>query len=189
MTLFRDSGAEVIAEDLGTVPGFVREELTRLGLPGYRVLRWERQWDLKGQPFLDPTAYPALSVATSGTHDTETLATWWDALSSADRSALQMMSALRRVAERRQDLSDQPFDEEIHHALLEALFGSGSDLLMLPIQDVFGWRDRINEPATVNADNWTFRLPWPVDQFGRIAEARDRQAALRRLSESSHRLS
>ena len=63
--------------------------------------------------------------------------------------------------------------------LLEALFASGSDLLLLPVQDVFGWRDRINEPATVTSDNWTFRLPWPVDRLDEVPEARERQGQLR----------
>jgi 4-alpha-glucanotransferase len=39
-------------------------------------------------------------------------------------------------------------------------------LLLLPVQDVFGWRDRINQPATVGNSNWTWRLPWPADQLG-----------------------
>ena len=34
---------------------------------------------------------------------------------------------------------------------------SGADLLILPIQDVFGWQDRINQPATVADSNWTWR--------------------------------
>ena len=37
----------------------------------------------------------------------------------------------------------------VRTALLEVLFASGADLLILPIQDVFGWSDRINQPATV----------------------------------------
>ena len=36
-------GARVIAEDLGTVPDFVRTSLERIAIPGYRVLRWERR--------------------------------------------------------------------------------------------------------------------------------------------------
>jgi len=63
--------------------------------------------------------------------------------------------------------------------LLEALFASGSDLLLLPLQDAFGWRDRVNEPATVSDTNWTYKLPWPVDQLDAQAEARERQAQLR----------
>jgi 4-alpha-glucanotransferase len=45
------------------------------------------------------------------------------------------------------------------------LYASGSDLLILPIQDLFGWRDRINQPATVSDANWTWRLPWPADRL------------------------
>jgi 4-alpha-glucanotransferase len=33
------------------------------------------------------------------------------------------------------------------------------------VQDVFGWRDRINQPATIGEDNWTWRLPWPSDRL------------------------
>ena len=53
----------------------------------------------------------------------------------------------------------------MREALLDVLFASGSDLLILPIQDVFGWFDRINIPATVGEHNWTWRLPAPVDRL------------------------
>lgn len=187
MTLFRATGAEIIGEDLGTVPDFVRSVLTRLGLPGYRVLRWERRWEEEGRPFLDPAAYPHLSVATSGTHDTEALAAWWDALTPTERAALHTIPAVAGLASRRPGLIEDPLDDEILDVLLGALFASGSDLLIVPVQDVFGWRDRINEPATVTDDNWTFRLPWPVDRFDAIPEARERQQALHRLSRLSNR--
>ena len=61
------------------------------------------------------------------------------------------------------------------------------DLLIVPVQDVFGWRDRINQPATVTGRNWTFRLPWAVDTLHDRPEARERQQALRRWSEPYHR--
>src|SRR6185436_4658590 len=54
---FMASGAEVIAEDLGIVPDFVRDSLARLGVPGYKVFRWERRWEAPGQPFRDPAEY------------------------------------------------------------------------------------------------------------------------------------
>ena len=57
--VFREPGAEIIAEDLGIVPDFVRESLARLSIPGYKVLRWERHWHVEGQPFMDPADYPA----------------------------------------------------------------------------------------------------------------------------------
>ena len=69
-------------------------------------------------------------------------------------------------------------DGATRDVLLEALVASASDLLLLPIQDVFGWRDRINVPATVAEDNWTWRLPWPVEDLREQPEARARAAAL-----------
>ena len=63
--------------------------------------------------------------------------------------------------------------------LLESLFASRSQLLLFPVQDVFGWSDRINTPATIGEHNWTFRLPWPSDRLDDEPEARERQAKLR----------
>src|SRR5204863_6989708 len=72
--IFREGRAEIIAEDLGTVPDFVRESLSRSGVPGFCVFRWERFWHRDNQPFRDPSEYPVVSVAASGTHDTEPMA-------------------------------------------------------------------------------------------------------------------
>jgi 4-alpha-glucanotransferase len=63
------------------------------------------------------------------------------------------------------------------------LLASGSNLVLMPIQDLFGWSDRINVPATVTPDNWTFRLPWPSDRLGEHTEARERQQTLREWTE------
>ncbi len=45
-------------------------------------------------------------------------------------------------------LTTGTYGPAVRDALLEMLLASGSDLTLLPVQDVFGWRDRINEPAT-----------------------------------------
>ncbi len=68
----------LIAEDLGVVPDFLRASLAGLGVPGCKVLRWERDWHAPGQPFIDPADLRPLSAAMTGTHDTEPLAVWWD---------------------------------------------------------------------------------------------------------------
>ena len=175
--LFRAAGAEVIAEDLGTVPDFVRGSLARQGIPGFRVLRWERYWHAEGQPFRDPADYPAASVAASGTHDTEPMATWWEAASDDERRKLNAVPTVQRISGGSGILDAAA--AEVRDVLLETLFASKSDLLLLPVQDVFGWRDRINQPATVAAANWTFRLPWPIDHLDEVPEARERQAMLR----------
>jgi len=167
LAVFREAGAEIVAEDLGIVPDFVRASLTRLGIPGYRVMRWERAWREPGEPFVDPVTYPPVSVATSGTHDTEPLATWWADAPADDRMAVLQIPTVGAhfAGEDLQAIVGGPCTDRVRDALIETLVASGSDLLILPIQDVFGWTDRINEPATVSDANWTWRLPYPVDDL------------------------
>lgn len=185
--VFRDEGSRITAEDLGTVPDFVRASLTRLGIPGYRVLRWEREWHEPEQPFRDPVRYPALSVATSGTHDTEPMAIWWDSATEEERAAVGQIPTLRSIVGSC-DFSTAPFTPELRDALLEVLFASGSDLLILPFQDVFGWRVRINVPTKVSDENWTYRLPWPADTLDSQPEAQERAKRLREWASRYKRL-
>ena len=181
LQVLKSGGAHIIAEDLGIVPDFVRASLARCGVPGFRVFRWERDWHAPGHPFRDPSAYPRESVAASGTHDTEPLAVWWDEMPAEDKRNISALATVRRMSGGA-DISAAPYDPVVRDVLLETLFACGSDLLLLPVQDVFGWRDRINEPATVTSGNWTFRLPWPADQLDDVPEARERKDQLRAWS-------
>ena len=168
LDVLRDSGAEIVAEDLGTVPDFVRESLARMGVAGYKVQRWERYWHREGQPFKDPLEYPPVAVATSGTHDTETMAVWWETAPRVEREAvLAIPSVAARLApeDRAPALEVAELTSAMREALLDTLFASGANLLIVPMQDLFGWRDRINQPATVGPSNWTWRLPWPSDRL------------------------
>jgi len=70
------------------VPDFVRETLTRLAIPGYRVLRWEREWQRDPGVFRNPHDFPKLSLATTSTHDTETLREWWETCPAHEREAV-----------------------------------------------------------------------------------------------------
>jgi 4-alpha-glucanotransferase len=136
-----------------------------------RVLRWERHWHAEGQPFREPADYPPVSVATSGTHDTEPLASWWERASEDERRKVSAIGTVQRLTNGT-GIAHAGLDE-VRDVLLETLYASGSDLLLLPIQDVFGWRDRINQPATVGDGNWTWRLPWPADRLTTEPEAMD----------------
>src|SRR5688572_13162179 len=124
MRIMIDTRADVSVEDLGTVPDFVRHSIARLGLPGYKVLRWEP---------VDPSLYPPLSVAMSGTHDTDTLAAWWESLTPDERIRFGFESP--------------HYGADVRDGLLGRIYNAGSNLVLVPIQDAFGWRDRINLPA------------------------------------------
>jgi 4-alpha-glucanotransferase len=184
MRLFREHGF-VIAEDLGIVPDFVRASLDRLGIPGLKVMRWERDWKADGQPYKDPTTYPAVSVAISGTHDTETMAEWWAQTDADDRIAAVALPQVRDSGIR----ADEPFSERVLDSLLGTLFSARSDLLLIAIQDAFGWSDRINVPAVVSDQNWSWRMPWPVDRMGTEPEVTRRSSVIRRLAFESGRSS
>jgi 4-alpha-glucanotransferase len=164
MRIMMESGADVSVEDLGTVPDFVRESIAHLGLPGYKVLRWEP---------MDPEQYPGLSVAMTGTHDTESLAVWWESLTPHEQQRFGLESPI--------------FDATVRDGILSRIYNAGSNLVLLPIQDVFGWRDRINQPATISDNNWTYVLPWAIDELERQPEARERADRLAAWSSQTGR--
>ena len=177
------TGAAILAEDLGVVPDFVRASLVGLGIPGTKVLRWERRWHDPGRPFVDPQAYPALSIAMTGTHDTETMAQWWDAAPVDERQAVGSMLASAGIAID----PTAGWSPALRDALLEAVYRAGSRELFLPVQDVFGWRDRFNTPGTVSDENWTWRLPWAVDRLAATPEAIARADFCARAAASTSR--
>ncbi|MGH9329895.1 MAG: 4-alpha-glucanotransferase, partial [Vicinamibacterales bacterium] len=176
---FQSAGALVIAEDLGSIPDFVRASLASLGVPGFHVLRWARDWKATSRPFCDPRTWPARSVGVSGTHDTTPLAEWWDAADVEERRALL---AIPDLASRGLSVSSG-FEPGLRDAILDTILASGSDYVITPIQDLFGWRDRINVPATTGPQNWTWRLPWPSDRMMKVPEAHDRAVALAAMTE------
>ena len=163
---------ELLAEDLGSVPDWVRASLTRAGIPGLRVLRWETD---DGR-FRDPLHWPALSVGTTGTHDTSPLATWWEReLDDGDRRALAALPAFAGLAE-----AGAAYTPAIRDALLEGVHAAGSALVLLPFPDTHGGTERINVPGTIDDTNWAYRLPWPIEELGSGdgATLRDRLRAL-----------
>ena len=183
LSLFASGSATPIAEDLGTVPDFLRVSLAARGIPGMKVLRWERDWHRDGHPFHDPTTYAEASVATTGTHDTETTAEWWDTADDAERRALLALPLIRDAGV----APDAPFSDRVRDAILTLLYRAGSRLVILPIQDIFGWRDRINVPAVVDDVNWTWRLPLPVDDLATRPAMVERARTLAGLAERSGR--
>ena len=183
MTLLRRHGTCILAEDLGVVPDFVRESQARMGVPGLKVMRWERYWSIEGQPFRDPRSFPDCSVAISGTHDTESMADWWDGAGEAERRAAGEIPSLREAGV---DIREG-FTQATRDALISALFHAGSAFVLLPIQDLFGWRERVNTPSVVSHDNWTWRLPYPVESLMSDPAAMERASFTSALSEASGR--
>ena len=173
-------GAEVLAEDLGTVPDFVRASLAALGIPGTKVLRWEV--DL-GRP-RDVRAFSPVSVCVTGTHDSDTLHVWWEQLPDWERKLQLEQAPLRHLASGHA----ARFSPAIRDALLGLAYSASSDALLVPITDALGWPDRMNTPGTVGTHNWTWRLPWKLGgELESHVEVRAMESNLRHLARASGR--
>lgn len=136
---------EIIAEDLGVLTEDVTALLEESGYPGMKVLQFafDDDWD---NVYL-PHRHKQNSVVYTGTHDNDTLVSWW-------RTALTREQR-RRAAEYLR-LTNK---EGIHWGLVRAAWSSVSDLAVAPIQDILGLDGsaRMNKPSTLG-DNWRFRL-------------------------------
>ncbi len=146
--------SRVIAEDLGVIPDFARESLIALGIPGYRVLPWDRRDGV----YTRPEAIPTQSVASWSTHDTAPITAWWPDLEAWEREALAKNWGLTL-----------PFanDEERNLGLLGALYSTRSELALVLVQELLFENTRVNTPGIVGPENWTYRLPRDLSELVR----------------------
>ncbi len=185
----------IVAEDLGVIPKFVRETLAAMAIPGYKVMRWEKERSPRAsgahssgaashdEHYVNPATYPPVSLATTGTHDTDTLVEWWATISEDERR--QFVEGLR-IADRanctRAALAEPTLD-----AILESLYASPAELVVTPIQDLFGWEARINSPGTISDANWSWRLPFDLERYLDDPRLRERIAKIRAICERTGR--
>ena len=156
------------------IPPFVRETMTRLELPGYKVLPWERDENFIPR---DPRAFPELSVATWSTHDTLPITQWWYELADWERERIAKLDGIPL---------DLP-EGERELALVRLLFSSRSDLTLLLAQEILGDKSRINLPGTVTSQNWTWRLDRPIEDLLEDPAVTARLDAIRRLAVATDR--
>jgi 4-alpha-glucanotransferase len=129
----------VIAEDLGVITPAVHRLRDELGLPGMVVLHWA----FGGSP-TNPHAlgnHRPNQVVYTSTHDTDTTAGWFEAMSSEERAATGLDPA------------------EPHWGLIDLAMHSRAKLAIVPAQDVLGLGSeaRMNHPGEVDG-NWSWQL-------------------------------
>ncbi|MGA8164265.1 MAG: 4-alpha-glucanotransferase [Waddliaceae bacterium] len=153
-----------IGEDLGTVPKEVRESLLRLGIPGTKVIRWERDPEIGG-PYIPLENYPPASMTTVSTHDTETLQQWWSKRPDESRPfATEMDLTYRKemTAEQRKAIlrASHRSESYFHINLLQEYF---------PLIPLFTWDraddERINRPGRNVWKNWRYRYRPRVEEI------------------------
>ena len=78
-------------------------------------------------------------------------------------------------------------EESARDAILELLYAAPSKLVIIPIQDLFGWSARINRPGTTNDSNWTYRIPLTLERMRRSRAIQSRVAKMRAIAINSGR--
>ena len=140
---------EIIAEDLGYMSETVRQLVQDSGFPGMKVLEFAfDSRDTGSASDYLPHNYPVNSVAYTGTHDNETLVSWYQTITSAERTLV------------RDYLYDYTTPEpQLYKSMIALIFRSAAATCIIPMQDWLGLDnyDRINKPSTVG-ENWRWRL-------------------------------
>ena len=190
----------VIAEDLGWVPSYVRPHLRELGICGYRIPHWD--CDSNGHP-LPGSEFPEAGFACYSTHDHDPLcAVWRGCLSSirhhrdhpgspdawqADgaRDTLRILSEFAHIPIPRDGISWADYTEGIHLRLMKALLDSHARHVLFAITECFRIDARINTPGTHDTRNWSFRMPWTLEEIRsnpKLAEVGEKLGGLIRLA-------
>jgi 4-alpha-glucanotransferase len=140
----------LVAEDLGIITDEVRALRDLFGLPGMAVAQFA--FDGKADNPHLPANHVPNSVAYTGTHDNDTTVGWWAGLDPQARAGVK--HALGIDGEPR-----------VPEFLIDAVYGSGAQLAIVPMQDLLGLgsESRMNAPGTT-AGNWRWRFGW--DQVG-----------------------
>ncbi len=169
-------GAEVIAEDLGWVPEYVRPHLADLGITGFRIPHWD--CNEHGHP-TPGNAFPENSFATYSTHDHQPVNGIWNCCLHAIQqhhefpteqsgwsvggahNTLRILSEFAGIPIPHHS-SWPPYTEGIKLRLIKSLLSSNSRYAVLMVTELFDLGQQINHPGTTDGENWRFRLPWTL---------------------------
>jgi len=136
-------GLPLVAEDLGVITPDVEALRDRFAFPGMKILQFAFGSD-PGNPYL-PHNHVCNSVVYTGTHDNDTTAGWFSALSAREKKTV-----LRYLAST---------GDDIVWDLNRTVIASVADTAILPLQDILGLPSdsRMNLPGTAGG-NWCWRF-------------------------------
>jgi len=130
----RLGGLPLILEDLGHITPDVDELRETIGLPGMNVVARVADIDWRTD-----------SVLYTSTHDSDTLAGWWQSW-GRDHQPRLAAGATSQEGE--------------HRALLQNVLAVENELVIIPAQDLLGLGSeaRMNRPGTTGGRNWKWKL-------------------------------
>lgn len=140
---------EFIAEDLGYMTDSVRKLVKDSGFPNMKVLEFAFDSRDTGcrNDYL-PHNYNKNCIAYTGTHDNQTITSWFDTISKEEQNLA------------REYLCDfNTPNNELYKSFISLIMRSEAKLCIIPMQDYLGYDDscRMNEPSTLGK-NWKWRL-------------------------------
>ena len=162
-------GAEIVGEDLGTVPDATRRALDEHGALGMWVVQFETPPD-------GPVPVPqAQQLACTGTHDLASFATWWHGLDAARRAAL--LATLRAAGVLDPD-DPAPATATVLGAVYDWMARSDAPLTIAALEDLWLEPEPQNRPGTPAIDNFRRRAAFGIEDFDSLP---DLPALLNRL--------
>ncbi len=186
--------SEVIAEDLGTVPDYVRPSLSELGIAGMKV----PQWEFTDGHVSSGLHYPECSFAAYATHDHQPIKGQWEAAlkemaeseheSSEWWEARNFLATLCSFASIEMPDGDLPkYSPEVWTKLLREIFFSRSDRVAIMISDLLGETERINVPGVMDGTNWSYRVPETCHSLFTSEPYREFRESLKKLLNETSR--
>ena len=140
---------EVIAEDLGFMTDSVRQLVKDSGFPNMKVLEFafDARDSGSSNDYL-PHNYNENCVAYTGTHDNQTISSWYDTISKAEQKMARDYLCDHHTPKKK-----------LHKAFIALLLRSKANLCIIPMQDYLGYDDssRMNTPSTIGT-NWRWRM-------------------------------
>lgn len=197
-------GQLVVGEDLGCVPDYVRPDLSRLRIAGFKIPHWEID---SNQHIVSGKTYNPCSFATYATHDFPPICNDWNEWYSHVKAGRE---ALQDVALSGQELRDKlrvakdcsrvlgwlgeyaglsleqslvPWGQGIKEALFAALLQCRSAYVAMMWTELFDVPERLNTPGTVGGTNWRPRMPFTAAEAASMPQSK----WLARLSAESAR--
>lgn len=176
--------AEIVGEDLGTVPREVRRSMGRHGFTRSYVLQIESSASTE-EPFGE---IPRDSVASLNTHDTPTFAAYWTGGDTAFKRTLGVIDSQMATAERRsrqehkkalvafltrEGLLDADHGDEatILEGCLAYLASSRARMLLITLEDLWLETESQNVPGTSNEHpNWQRKARHTIEEIRNAPE-------------------
>lgn len=191
---------EVVGEDLGATPDYVRPHLLDIGIAGFNICHWQAEYDEKtGMEHPIPGKdYDECTFATYSTHDHPTMAGLWEEfreLTTDDDDDsriggewnLRVLSEIGGLKLPPSPTEYKKYGARIQWALLNSLLASNSRYAAFMITDLYRMTERFNTPGTTGDHNWRVRMPFTVADMSKLAKYTRDNEKLKALIEKTNR--